>query len=162
MYVNKVPAATGRCLNKIVDDVASPSATTDVDLQTAMKGPPGAVAKEHERDKFARTTDANVAALKTGLSMCRSRSTRTLSLWPMGPRMGKKKKGTLHQEDEPEVNRESFDVDKELERLHGLRDGTYVECAGGVPFLARAAGRQCCQCASSSNLGSADSHCGSS
>ena len=63
MYVNKVPAATGRCLSKIVVDVTSPSATTDIDLKTAMNGPPGAVAMAHELDKFTRTIDANVAVV---------------------------------------------------------------------------------------------------
>ena len=35
-------------------------------LANGEEGPPGAVAKEHEGDNFARTTDANVASLKRG------------------------------------------------------------------------------------------------
>ena len=115
MHVNEVPAATGRCLSKVVVDVTSPSATTDVDLQTATKGPPGAVATAHELDKVTRTTDANVAAVNGFEHMPVAIEKDSLAL---GPETGTLVKRTSR-------NREGESFDEELERLHGFRDGTW-------------------------------------
>ena len=106
MHVNKVPAATGRCLSKLVVDVTPPSATTDIDLQTATNGPPGAVATAHELDKFTRTIDANVAAVNGFECMPVAIEKDSLAL---GPEMGTLLKRMSR-------NREGESFDKELER----------------------------------------------
>jgi len=115
MYVDEVPAATGWCLSKLVVDVTSPSATTAINLQTAMEGPPGAVATAHELDKFTRTIDANVAAVNGFEYMPVAIEKDSLTL---GPKMGTLIKRMSR-------NREGESFDKELERLYGFRDGTW-------------------------------------
>ena len=73
------------------------------------------MATERECDEFARTTDANVAAVNGFEHVPVAIETDSLTL---GPRMG-----TLIKRMSRTREGESFD--EELERLHGFRDGMW-------------------------------------